>query len=311
MMRDIAFNNMDFVIHNLPKYYDTSELMNQRLKRYGLWWIPDLQHLWHYPPLVRDDFFISDVDELQRRYKKVADKHKSDRNILAWHLSEEVFQGKPGEKKYESYNLVKTLYDNWKKVGDADRPIINLVSTYFSPYEHVMKGASTDIFVWDPYHSLAWRARDAAQKVDKGWRKAKDKPAWITLRSCGPNFCDTMDLWLDIRRRSLAAYQANVDGLNYFMYAHWLDNMEKFTYYAVIPGPKGPVATPRWQAIGEVTKDIQLLTTAEHLLETYEASDKAALLEEYKQAMQDGFDGNFFKMRTRLRRIIDSVQKKG
>ena len=129
------------------------------------------------------------------------------------------------------------------------------------------------------------------------------------MRSCGPSFYDCLDLWLDIRRRSLASVRGNVDGINYFTYADWGTDIERTAWYAVIPGTKGPIATPRWQALGQVVDDIDLLTTAEYLIDRHGGREKEPLVQQLDQAKWAGQEGKFYQMRTLLDAILRQARQ--
>ena len=129
------------------------------------------------------------------------------------------------------------------------------------------------------------------------------------MRSCGPKFYDCLDLWLDIRRRSLASFRGNVDGINYFTYSGWASDIERHAWYAVIPGTKGPIATPRWQAMGQIVGDVELLTTAEYVIDRHGGPEKDLLVQQLDKAKLAGQEGNFYTMRTLLEAIIRKARQ--
>jgi hypothetical protein len=102
----------------------------------------------------------------------------------------------------------------------------------------------SDVFSYDPYYNhwshLAWDVKHTMQTVNT----PKTKPLWATIRSCGPTWYDCLDDWFDIRRQSSAAWIEGADSINYFMFSHWLSDMERNAWHTVWPGPKGPVASP-------------------------------------------------------------------
>ena len=165
------------------------------------------------------------------------------------------------------------------------------------------------MYSWDPYGRGAGGAYKTAAKIDTMWRKTNNKPSWITLRSCGPRFYDCLDLWLDIRRRSLASFRGNVDGINYFTYSGWASDIERHAWYAVIPGTKGPIATPRWQAMGQIVGDVELLTTAEYVIDRHGGPEKDLLVQQLDKAKLAGQEGNFYTMRTLLEAIIRKARQ--
>ena len=81
----------------------------------------------------------------------------------------------------------------------------------------------------------------------------------------------------------------------------------EYPHYAVLPGPQGPVNTPRWQAAGQSTEDIALLSTTEYLLGKYTGKGKADMRKKFSLAQQHGQDGNFYQMRQLLRAILEDT----
>ncbi len=307
LMRDIALRKLDYIIHDVTTSDggETADKIMLRANRYGFRLLAAM--LQPSLTMLKKNKKI-DIARLQNIYSNIIQQYGKNINIIGWYLSDELATGKPGEKVFkQSYANANLLYDICKQL-DTKRLAINLISRSSTPHEVAAKYIKTDVFCWDPYGVGAESAYNEAELINRLWRAVKNKPAWITLRCCGPNFYDCLDLWLDIRRRSLAAYRGNVDGMNYFMYAHWMKNLERYSYYAVFPGSKGPIGTPRWQALGQIAKDITLLTTAEYLLRNYTGHDKSLLNERYKQAEKLAQDGNFYNMRQILYPIIDKIK---
>ncbi|MCP4640534.1 MAG: hypothetical protein GY851_08880 [bacterium] len=303
LMRDIGLANLDYIIHVavLGDEQENPANVENRLKRYGLWWLGDVGR----PGVayIKAERTPEARAEMERKYAEVFEAFGSEPNILGWMLSEELPSGKvengvvpPG---YADANLFHELFTEL----DPNRPSINLISVYFTPYETATEHIKSDLFSWDPYGKGTGHALEATEKVRTQWRDVRNSPMWITLRCCGPRYSDLNDHWLDIRRRSIAAYKGGVDGINYFMYSHWLSNMEQFTFYAVMPGSQGPIASLRRQVLSDVCDDIALLSTAEYLLQTGGA-DVEKLRDTFDTALDLGVEGHFHQMRTLLNEVI-------
>ena len=95
-----------------------------------------------------------------------------------------------------------------------------------------------------------------------------------------------------------------------FMYNNWATDMEVSPWYAVIPGTKGPIATPRWQALHQVIRDIDRLTTAEYLVDRHGGTEQKLLAQHLDEAKMAGQEGNFYTMRTLLDEIINNDRQK-
>ena len=306
LMRDIALSDLDYIIHValLGGEQEGPQNVNNRLKRYGLWWLADIGRPGQ--AYINQKRTPQARTRLEQQYAQVIGTLGSEPNVIGWMLSEELPSGEAENGVVpQGYADAKLFYD-LSGEHDSKRPRINLISVYFTPYETAAEHIESDVFSWDPYGRGTSQAREAAHKVQELWREAKDKPSWITLRCCGPRFWDCRDDWLDIRRRSIAAYKGGVDGINYFMYSHWLTNMRQFTYYAVIPGSQGPIASLRRQALSDISEDVALLSTAEYLLQTTQTvTDKHRAT--FEEALDLGVEGRFHSMRALLEGLIEEA----
>ena len=309
-IRDIALSNLDYVIHRAEEVpigeEEPPSEFESRLKRYGLWWMPSLQHSGQV--YYNSSNYGNSIGQaaLQADYEAVMNLYGVEDNILAWYLTDEMAKDPEASKEYECANF---LYDTAKAI-DPSRAAINLIYHAETTIDMAATYLNTDIFSWDPYgwgNYPVYNTLYGARKVDAVWRQARDKPAWITVKSCGPGWYDGLDLWLDIRQQSSAAFRGNVDGINYFMYAHWASDWEANSWYTVIPGAKGPIATLRRQTLSEISEDITLLTTTEYLLSKYNGPDKAALTSSFDTAEEHAYYGRFWQSRVLLRSILESV----
>ena len=307
VIRNIAMSGLDYSIHNAyEEEPEGATVIESRFQRYGLWWMASLMQA-HRSVKSLFNLDQEGKEQIEASYSERVSHWKDAPNIIAWYLSDEITRGEYEDGVLpDSYRTVSFLYDMCKKYDDLNRPAINLLTLYHTSYETSTKYLPSDAYSWDPYGRGAGGAYKTAATVDTMWRQTKDKPSWITLRSCGPTWYDCLDLWLDIRRRSLGAFRGNVDGINYFGYTHWLSDMEIYgnDWYAVIPGVQGPIATPRWQAVNQVVRDIDLLTTAEYLVDRCQGAQKQLLVQKMDEAKRDGQEGKFYKMRTLLDAII-------
>jgi len=310
VLRNIALGGLDYIIHTTQEEKpDGPEDIQSRLERYGLWWMASLMQAYHSVNSLTD-LNQEGKEHIERFYSEKISRWREAPNVIAWYLSDEIPNGECENGILNgSYRTVSVFYDLCRK-HDGTRPAINLLTPHATPYETSTVYLPSDAFSWDPYGLGADHAYETAATVDTMWRKTKNKPSWITLRSCGPDWMDCLDLWLDIRRRSLGSVRGNVDGINYFMYAHWGTDMERYPWYAVIPGTQGPIATPRWQALNQVVRDIDRLTTAEYLVGRHRGTETATLVRQLDEAKLVGQDGKFYTMRTRLNAIIRNARPK-
>ncbi len=308
LMRDIALAELDYIIHVgvLGDEQENPPNIENRLKRYGLWWLADIGRPGHkYSTSKRTP---EDAAALEKAYEEVIGVFGAEPNVLGWLLSEELPSGEVENGVVpQGYKDAALFYELAGKF-DAERPRINLISVYFTPYETATEHIKSDLFSWDPYGIGTKHALAATEKVRTQWQEVRNLPSWITLRCCGPIFSDCFDHWLDIRRRSLAAYKGGVDGINYFMYSHWLKNMEQFTYYAVFPGSQGPIASLRRHVLSEISEDVALLSTAEYLLQTSGVATEAQKTA-FLEALDLGVAGNFHAMRAQLNTLIAELNK--
>jgi hypothetical protein len=309
LIRDIAMSGLDFVNHTIISEDQQGREgpvdIQNRFKRYGLWWLPNLMKC--CPPLEEVKL---NKDKLKKMYADSILRWKHEPNLIGWYLSDEMAWGEPENGVLPmGYQVTSHLYDLCKKY-DKDHMAMNLVTVTSTSYETSTSHLKSDVYCWDPYGVGPDFVYNSVKKVDTLWREGKGQPIWCTLRSCGPTFYDCLDLWLDIRQQSLAAFRGNTDGVNYFMYSHWDSNLEQCAWYAVFPGSKGPIATPRWQAIGQIVRDLELLTTAEFLIEHSSEPTRKLLVPDFEKAKLAGQQGRFYQMRMLLDVIIKKAQKK-
>ena len=299
IMRNIAMSGMDYTIYSIiEEQPEGATEVQSRLERYGFWWMASLQQAYRNR---------QGREQIEPFYAEHMSRWKGVPNIIAWYLSDEQATGESVNGALpEGYRGVSLYYDLCHEY-DGTRPAVNLLTLHSTSYETSTKYLPSDVYSWDPYGIGTDHAYETASIVDTMWRKTKNKPSWITLRVCGPNWLDCLDLWLDIRRRSLASVRGNVDGINYFGYSHWLSDMERHAWYAVIPGVQGPIATPRWQAVEQVVRDIDLLTTAEYHVDRCRGTEKNRLVRQLDQAKLAGEQGRFHHMRTLLKTIVKAT----
>ena len=314
MTRDIALNGMDYVIQRPERPGMEPQTISLRSRRYGLWWLPYLRYAAEdYLRDVLAENKPGDIQNLEKNYRQGMTPLLKYPNIIAWYLSDELARGEPKDGLLPvQYRAANTLYDSCKKV-DPHRIAVNLFCTWHTPIATAAKHLKSDVLSWDPYKNGTQQIENETRIVRSVWRNAYHKPVWVTLQCCGPTFYDTFDLWLDIRKRSVAAYNGMCDSVNYFMYAHWMSDFQVHTWYAVIPGSKGPIATPRWQTLYQFAKDMELLVMAEYVCNNFDATGKILDSEELDylthglylaEAKQLGRSGKFYQMRKVLRHII-------
>ena len=80
--------------------------------------------------------------------------------------------------------------------------------------------------------------------------------------------------------------------------------MEVNQWYAVIPGTKGAISTPRWQALHQVVHDVDRIITAEYLISRLRGAKKATLTRQLDEAKMLGQQGRFYTMRAKLKELI-------
>ncbi len=304
LIRDIAMANLDYVIHTAYDGGQTEELtpvILNRIKRFGLRWIPSLAEFQaKYVSANRDEYQAvrpAVLDPaIDREMAGYIANYKADPAILGWYLSGEAAQGADGQSV--GYQIANHIYEQAAAQLPENILKYSMVSLSSTTVEAGKTFLKTDILSFNPYFDNWLKLKDAMTKI-----KPQQSPLWTTIRCCGPGWMDTLDLWFDIRMQTLTAWLAGSDSINYFMYAHWLSDMEQNNWYAVWPGLKGPVAAPRRQILDAIAEDIRLLTSAEYLAET-----RPELRGKFNEACAKGQAGRFYEMRSILQGIIQSAK---
>ena len=132
-MRDIALAELDYIIHVavLGGEQENPPNVNNRLKRYGLWWLADIGRPGH--AYLKNKRTPEARAELERQYAEVIGTFGSEPNVIGWMLSEELPSGKAENGVVpQGYADAKLFYDLSGKY-DPGRPRVSLISVYFTP----------------------------------------------------------------------------------------------------------------------------------------------------------------------------------
>ena len=319
LWRDLGMSGLDYLIYGVwgsPEMDAWREAALNRMARYGSRWVASLSE-YQVGRLVeaqqgrslRDSAAPQQPELAEQLLKPVLEQYRRHPLLTGWYLTDEVPQGEPDPASGElplGYRLANLLYDTAERYVPEDLKI-NLITTWFTSRASWRDHLKSDVFNYDPYYAaVAGLERDVSNTVAE-INTPKRKPLWITLRSCGPTWYDTLDLWFDIRRQTMAAYAAGADSINYFMYAHWMKDMEENAWYMVFPGPQGPVAAPRRQILDYLTEDLALLSTVEYGLQL-DSEQHRSWRDDYEQACRWAVSGHYDAMRQVLHRLLAEMQ---
>ncbi len=308
LMRSLAMTGMDYVIHEVAdhnKAEENTETVAARMKRYGLWWCIGFsgypgKYLREHKGVGTRDFGKFEFDpKVDAELKGLFEQYRSEPNIIAWYLCDETPAGEPKSETELTvgYQIANHMYDLAAAILPADALKINLITTYFTSRESWKKYLKSDVFSYDPYYNhwshLAWDVKNTMKTINT----PKVKPLWSTIRSCGPTWYDCLDDWFDIRRQTSAAWIEGSDSINYFMFSHWLSDMERNAWYTVWPGPKGPVASPRRQILDYAVEDVQLMNSVEYLLDNYKGSGSTEYRKQFENAKKLSTQGKYYQAR--------------
>lgn len=326
LMRDVAMSDMDYAIECLeaPAQKDEPENFRQiarRFIRYGMFLCPSILGA---PGEIAEAMQVQGLKqvaplkvkpELEEKYRTQLREFRSMPVTLAWVLADEQAQGNPTDAEHLSvgYQACNYLYDLAKQELGDKVPLVNLFSVCFTEPANARKYLKSDITSVDHY-GIWVGVRDAMPIIsgpflhDKD--KPKDKPFWLTVKSCGPTFYDYIHLYFDIRRQAVNSWNQGVDSVNYFMYSHWLNNMETDGFYTVMPGEAGPVAAPRRQILDYANADLQMLSTAEYAVLHGPLKNNAAARELLRKAIDAAWGGNFQALRQHTQQILNMAWPK-
>lgn len=318
VMRDIKMTGLNFVINQVDdqsKNKENTDKILERMQRYSLRWLAGFNGCAaRFSRLHKDKKNpykkIKNIEDLEKESAALFQKYRKKRNLLGWYLSDEIASGKVKDGKLPSgYQICNQFYAFAKKQAPKVMAL-NLISPFFTDYKSAVKGLKTDVFSWDKYGIGARIIVNDMKKVRALLPDKKSKPIWVTLRSSGPNWYDTLDLWFDIRTQAVAAYQGGVDSISYYKYIQFMNALSWRDFGIVTMGPKGPIAAPRRQAIALIMRDIEMLATAEYLVMKYGKGKKAKLNKQIMKLCALGVKGKFHAMRTGLSKLISKLTPK-
>lgn len=320
LIRSIAMSGMDYVIHGISdqnKKTENTDTVSARIKRYGLWWCIDFsgypgRYLRHNKGINTREFkAVQFPPQLDENLIAELRKYRPEPNIIAWYLCDETPAGEPGNESEltAGYQIANHMYDLAAANLPPDALKINLITTHFTSRESWKKYLKSDVFSYDPYYNhwthLGWDVKHTVETVNT----PKNKPLWTTIRSCGPTWYDCLDDWFDIRRQTSAAWIEGSDSINYFMFSHWLSNMERNAWYTVWPGPKGPVASPRRQILDYAANDVQLFNSVEYLLDQYRGDRSSDYRKLFEKSKKLATQGNYYQARVILDDLMEQLNK--